>query len=288
VPAGRFSLRLPVAFGAMRAALQWRLLVLWAVLLLVPTLLAVAPAWGTLARAFDHSVHAAELARRLDLVALKDLIILFKTADPSRNMPLAVLVTALLSPLLAGMVACAARADAPLRLRELVAGGIAQYPRMLGMLVWALVPLGVALGIGSGLSQAAKHHADHALLAADADFAQHLALLGNVLLFALAQLSVDAGRAMLALDRRRANPVGAWWDGVKLMWRRPVATIGSMLVIAICAAVVVGGLGVLRIALDGPGTGLFVLGIVLTQLGSLTLGWMRCARLFALVELGRA
>ena len=52
---------------AARAALQWRLLALWTIALLLPTLALALPFWSHFSASLDHSVHAAELAQRLDL-----------------------------------------------------------------------------------------------------------------------------------------------------------------------------------------------------------------------------
>lgn len=58
---------------AARAALQWRLLLLWLACLLLPAALAALPVWMLLARELDHSVHVPALARALDMIALTDL-----------------------------------------------------------------------------------------------------------------------------------------------------------------------------------------------------------------------
>ena len=65
------------------SALQWRLLALWTVALLLPTLVLALPFWQHFSASFDYSVHAADLAQRLDLSNIADL-----RSDPGRN-PLA-------------------------------------------------------------------------------------------------------------------------------------------------------------------------------------------------------
>ncbi|MGB9107287.1 MAG: hypothetical protein WCC39_01235, partial [Telluria sp.] len=99
--------------SAMRAAMQWRLLLWWAVLLLLPTLAASLPVWQMLGANLDHSTHAAELAQRLDMLAIADLM----SNARERFLPaiggggmVALALTLLLSPLLAGMTIYAARA----------------------------------------------------------------------------------------------------------------------------------------------------------------------------------
>ena len=59
--------------AAARNALQWRLLLLWAVLLLLPTLAATLPIWQMLGASLDQSIHAAHgvklVAKRLQRLA---------------------------------------------------------------------------------------------------------------------------------------------------------------------------------------------------------------------------
>ncbi len=50
---------LTLTMRASRAALQWRLLLLWLGLLLIPTVVAVIPLWRTLSASLDQAVHAA-------------------------------------------------------------------------------------------------------------------------------------------------------------------------------------------------------------------------------------
>jgi hypothetical protein len=169
-----------------------------------------------LAASLDHSVYAARLAER-------------STCSPSptsctRARPLrpaigagglvALVLTLLLSPLLAGMATAAARAPQPLASGALLAAGAQSYPRLARMLAWAIVPLGVAALLGSAAHHLAGTVAETARLEADAERASHLAMLATVvLLFVLAHATVDVGRAMLANDRRRTSSIGAWWRG---------------------------------------------------------------------------
>ena len=110
---------------AMRLALQWRLMLLWLLGLLLPALVASLPVWRMFGAAFDHTVNAAAYARRLDLVALTDVVSLhpqFASALGSGAV-VALLLTLLLSPLLTGAAITAARAPAPLGFAALAAGG---------------------------------------------------------------------------------------------------------------------------------------------------------------------
>jgi hypothetical protein len=275
---------------AARAALQWRLLLLWSAVLLLPTALLALPVWQLLGANLDHSVHAAALARELDLSALADLI-----ASASRGAPLltdlalvALGVTLLLSPLLSGMVVSAARAPQVLGFRGLVGGALAEYPRMLRMLLVALVPFGLAAALGSAAMDAAGDYAGHAVLESDAELAGYAALLVSGLLFVLAHASVDAGRAALATDRRRRSALVAWWGGCKMLLRRPLATLGAYLGISVAGLLGAALLGLARIEVPPLGAAGIVGAVLLTELVVMTLAWMRGARLFALIDLAHA
>ncbi|MGK5059274.1 hypothetical protein ACQ4WY_20320 [Janthinobacterium sp. LB2P49] len=275
---------------ASRAALQWRLLLLWAGLLLIPTILAVIPLWRTLSASLDNAVHAAALAHKLDLMTLADLV-----ANAGRNGAAisqaaitGIVLALLLSPLLSGLVVTAARAPAPLGFGPLLTGAFSEYGRMLRMLLWSIVPLGVALAIGAGALKLADKHAAKAILEADADLVRHLALLLTGLLFLLACATLDAGRAALAVDRRRSSAVKAWWRGLGMLRRRPLACLAIYLVITLLGLALYALLGVARLNLATPGPLAIVAGLLVTQLAALVLAWMRSARLFALIDVKRS
>ncbi|WP_338681161.1 hypothetical protein OPV09_08135 [Janthinobacterium sp. TB1-E2] len=275
---------------ASRAALQWRLLLLWAGLLLIPAIVAVIPLWRTLSASLDQAVHAAALAQQLDLMTLADL-----AANASRNGAAisqaaiaGIVLTLLLSPLLSGLVVTAARAPAPLGFGPLLTGAFSAYGRMLRMLLWSIVPLGLALAIGAGALKLADKHAATAILEADADLARHLALLFAGVLFLLACATLDAGRAALAVDRRRTSAVKAWWRGLGMLRRRPLASLAIYLAITVLGLALYALLGVARLNLAGPGPLAIVAGLLATQLAALVLAWMRSARLFALIGVKRS
>ena len=268
---------------AARAALQWRLLALWTAALLLPTLVLALPFWSHFSASFDHSVHAAELAQRLDLSNIADLM-----SDPARN-PLAMklgagtalALTLLLSPLLTGAVATAARFDGRPSWRELFAGAVAEYPRMFRMLLWAVVPLGAALGLGGALQQLAGSGADTAIAPDDGLYLRGAADAVAALLFALALATLDAGRAVLAADRRRRSAVIGWWHGLRLLARRPGAMLGSYAAISLIGLAAVAALA----RQPHVGTAGFLFALLLTQMIAVLLAWMRSARLFAMIAI---
>lgn len=274
---------------AARAAFQWRLMLLWVLAMLIPTAIAALPMWSVLASQLDYSVRAADIARQMDMTVLTDLLGAVGKSSLAINSSalLALIVTLLISPLLAAMAATAARAGTVLGFRGLAAGAIADYPRMLRMLIWSAVPLGIAATVGSAALHAAAEHAKTVIVEADDELWKMLATAAAALVFACFQASLDAGRAALTIDRRRSSAVKAWWSGCKLLIRRPLAGFGAYLVIsaagmALASLVVIG-----RIHVAGMNAAGFVAALLLVQLGVAVIGWMRTARLFALVELAR-
>jgi hypothetical protein len=285
----RHGLR-PLA-GAMRAAMQWRLLLWWALLLLLPTLAASLPVWQMLGANLDHSVHAAQLAERLDMLAIADLM----SSARERFAPaiggggvIALALTLLLSPLLAGMTIHAARAPKRSGFTDLLAGGAQEYARMFRMLVWSVVPLAIA-GILAGIAfKMAGKAAERAILESDADHASHIAMIVALVLFALVHATIDAGRALLANERRRRSAIVAWWGGVKLMVRRPFSLLGVYVVVTGVGLALAALLALARLHVPALGAGGTAGAFLLTQLAVLVLGWMRSARLFAMMALVRA
>jgi hypothetical protein len=275
---------------AARASLQWRLLLWWAVLLVLPTVVAALPVWALLSTSLDHSVYAGRLAERLDMIAYADML----HAAREQYAPAlgtgsvaALVLTLLLSPLLAGMALAAARAPQPLSSGTLLAAGAQFYPRMARMLAWSIVPLGVAGLVGSSAHHLAGQVAETALLETDAERAAHLATFAAVVLLVLAHATVDIGRAMLAADRRRTSVIGAWWRGCGQLARRPLALLGTYLAVTAAGLVIAALLAFARVHVPALGAVGTAGAVVLAQLVVLVLGWMRMARLFALTALLR-
>lgn len=282
---GRTGLR--GLLSALRPALQWRLMLLWLLALLLPTLVATLPVWTMLGAAFNRSVHATALAQRLDALAIADVIGLHTQHASAINAggTVALVITLLLSPFLTGTAITAARAPAPLGIAALAAGGVREYGRLLRMLVWAIVPLGVAAFLGGMVAGVAEQPG--AVLESSASNAALAGSLIVALLLLLAHATLDTGRAVLALDRRRRSAVLAWCDGLGLIARRPFAIFGVYVVVTVLGLLLAGALAVARLNLPALGAGSFLGGLLLAQLAVLVLAWMRCARLFGLMELAR-
>jgi hypothetical protein len=275
---------------AARSALQWRLLLLWAIGLLLPTLAVALPFLNVLGNQLDHSVHVGALAQELDMTALADLMAALQrdSGALAGGAVVAFVLTLLVSPLLTGMVIAAARAELTLGFHGLFAGGLREYPRMLRMLAWALVPLGICIAIGGAAMDAASKYAGKAILASEGEHATMAAtvLLGVLLL--LAHATIDAARALLATDRRRRSVVKAWWAGCKLLARRPLATLGVYLAISVVGLLLAAVLLVARINVPHVSVVGVIGAFVLTELAVVIIAWMRSARLFAMIDLARS
>lgn len=270
-----------------RRALQWRLPVLYGAALLLPLLILVAPAWMVLDTQLSYSAHAAALAQRLDLASVTDLLAVGQHHTLAVQLALAAALacTALLSPLLAGATVTAARSPAPLPFRALLEGSVAEYPRMLRMLAWSAVLMGVALWLGGFLSGVAYPY--DAVLPTDGKIAGQAADAATLLLVWLALVTADAGRAVLAADRRRTSAVRAWRDGIALLRRQPVAALGSYAVLGAIGFGAAGLLGLGRLHFPAGSLAGDLAALALTQVIAVLLAWFRAARLFALVTVAR-
>jgi len=269
-----------------RTALQWRLLLLWAACVLLPTVLLALPVYSLLAGQLDYSTHAPALARALDIVALGDL-----TTVLGRQMPAigtagcgALALTLALSPLLSGAAVAAARAPERLRFKPLLAGALAEYPRMARMLCWAVVPLGGAAFVGMWLLDMAQAYGRTVVLAKDASNATLAAGVATALLVLFVNLTLDAGRAALAIDRRRTSAVAGWWRGLDLLARRPGPVLGAYALFTAGGLLLAALLALGRLQVPPVGPVQLIAALLLTQLIALVIGWMRVARLFALVR----
>jgi hypothetical protein len=278
------------ALRSTRAAMQWRLMLWWAILLLLPAIVAALPFWQMLSANLDNSIYAARLAQSLDSIAVADLITTGKErygAAIAGGAMVSLVLTLLLSPLLTGMTIAALRAPQRLGFIPLLSAGALEYGRLLRMMVWAVVPLGIAGAAAGMASTAAGKAAAGAIVEADATQASRLALVAAVVLFVVMHASLDAGRAVLGNDRRRRSAFLAWWGGFKLMLRRPLALLGSYVVISALGLAIAAALALGRMHVPALGAGGTIAAFLLTQLAVIVLGFMRSARLAAMMELAR-
>lgn len=276
-------------FRGLVDALQWRLLLMWMLGLLLPTAIVTLPVWRSLAAQLDHSLQVARIASGFDAMALTDALgnigqhgAWFGGAGLGASA-----VALLLAPWLGGMVVASIRTGYPLGLAGLAGGGVREYGRMLRTLLWALVPLGVAIGLAGMALGFADRHTDGAILAAEVEQARDTALIVAAVLFVIAHASVEAGRGALAADPALRSAVRAWGRGVRLLLRRPLATLLVYLGTALVGYGLAGGLGVLRLQASGGGWADVLVGVVLTQLVVAAVAWGRGARLYAMADLAR-
>ena len=106
--------------------------------------------------------------------------------DRGANVRTAGLLLLLASPLLTGATIAAARSRSALGFGDLLRGGISEYGPLLRMLLWSVIPLGIAIAImamGFGVNE--KLH-EHAILASDVDTGRNIAIgIGALLLICL-------------------------------------------------------------------------------------------------------
>ena len=276
---------------SLRHGTQWRYLVVFPLVMLLPVGLSTSPVASFLGALFDHSTRT-DLVARLDSSAFTEVMRQLREQDAAAIYPgthAALVVALVLAPLLAGAAAAMARHHkAHLQLGALLGGAGGMYLKMLRLALVALLPLGLA-GAGAGLAfHLAGKSGEHATLETSADAAMHWATAVSVLLVWLAHVTVEAGRAHLAAQPERKSAVLAWWSGVRLAVRRP----GK--VFAVCLLTSVLGVGgallvtALRYRITEGGVGTIALGFLLAQVAVVAIAWGRSSQLVGLVEIIRA
>ena len=269
---------------ALAGALQWRLLLLWVLTALCCALLAALPVWSWLGNLLDHSLQApAVAAGSAPLLLMEGLMAqdapMGVLAEGARSSAILML---LLSPLLAGATVAAARSPVPLRFGDLLRGGIGEYGPMLRLLLWSVFPLGAAaaiLAVGMGMNE--KLH-EGAIVAADVEQGRNIALVVGGLLLLLAHAGIEAGRGWLAADARLRSALKAWWRGMRLLRRRPLAVLGAYLLPTVCSLLLALAVVALRQRVDASGLGGFLLALLLGCAIAGALAWGKVARLFAM------
>ena len=115
-----------------------------------------------------------------------------------------------------------------------------------------------------------------------------LSMLAAAVLFFVAQLTIDAGRAHFAAEPHRRSAFFAWWSGVRLLLRRPLRVLGFGLVTAMAGSGVAAGFLLLRFRIHQAGPATVLVAFLLAELAAASVGWSRAARLIGLAELVRA
>lgn len=273
-------------FSAMAAALQWRLLLLWVLLMLLPATVVALPLWRALAGLLDHSVHADAWARHFDPLMFGDAAFALggHAAWLGGAAWLGLVLTLLLSPFLDGMAVGSGRAGRSLGFGPLLQNGWIEYGRMFRVMLWSLLPYAVVAMVAGAAMHMADKHADQAVLESQADAASHVAQWALLAVFVLMQAIVESSRAAFIADTGLRSATRALGRGIRQLVRRPLKTLLFYLVVTLVGLALAGVLGIWRIhtiAVDGG----FWLALLISQLTVAALGWMRIARLFALARL---
>ncbi|GLQ95959.1 hypothetical protein [Dyella mobilis] len=277
-------------WSSMAAAVQWRLLLLWLLVMLIPATVVAWPLSRMLGGLLDTSVHAAEWAQHFNAIMFGDVIGAF--ADHPQWLGSAALMglilTLLLSPFLDGMIVGSGRAGRRLGFGALLQNGLVEYGRMFRVMLWSLLPYGVVLAVGGIGAHVAENTADKAVLESQVDSVHAILHVVLLIVFVLMQSIVESARAAFIADGSLRSATRALWRGVKQLLRRPLNTLLFYLVVTLVGLVLASIFAMARIHVTAFGMGGFLFALVLSQLMVLAIGWMRTARLFALGEVARS
>lgn len=276
-------------FSGMRAAVQWRLLLLWLLIMLIPVALVALPLWRMLGGLLDASVHSAQWASGFNDIMFGDVIDSFWDHPQwlVTDLLLAQVTTLLLSPFLAGMVVGSGRAGRALGFGALLQSGLVEYGRMFRVLLWSLIPYGLVMGVHLLGTHLVDKHAEQAVLESQADRYADIAHWVLIIVFVLMQSIVESARAAFIADTSLRSATRALWRGIKQLFRRPMKTLAFYLVVTLVGLVLASIFGLLRIHVTAVGVMGMLLALLLGQLIVLAFGWMRTARLFALADVAR-
>lgn len=268
-------------FRAAGAALQWRLMLLWLVGLLIPTVITVLPFRAALAAQLDNSLLGSGLAKGFDAGAFADVVMSLSDVQPALAAAFVtgLVLTVFLTPLLTGMVITAIRSGRKPGFGELLQGGLVEYGRQFRLLIIGGIVVVLAAAAGSGLMAMVQDGAAKAIVESELDTKSMWATIAMVVLVALAMTVLDAARAQFAADGTLRSAFRAYWRGIKQLLRRPIATLGLFVLITVVGLLLAALFGAWRIS-----AGSVLVGFLIAQLIALSTAWMRTARLYALTE----
>jgi hypothetical protein len=276
--------------SAMASAVQWRLLLLWLLIMLIPATIVALPLRHVLGDLLDHSVHADEWAQNFNDMMFGDTIFsLMKNPGwLGAAAVIGLLTTVLLSPFLNGMIVGSGRAGRALGFGALLQSGFVEYGRMFRVMLWSLLPYLVVMGIASMGMHMADKHSDLAVLESQADTYHSVARWVLLIVFVLAHLIVESARAAFIADTGLRSATRALGRGFRQVFRRPLWTVVFYLVVTLVGLLLAALFGAARIHVTAFGVFGFLFALVLSQLIVLAIGWMRTARLFALADVARS
>jgi hypothetical protein len=277
-------------FRALFAAMQWRLLLVWLVLLLIPTLVVTLPVWGSLSDLLDHSVHADAWARQFDAMMAGDVVrlALNNIGGLEAAAIAGTVVTLLLSPWLNGMIVGAGRSGRTPSMGEHLHNGLSMYGKMFRLLLWStLLYAGATWLVIHGADFADKHD-EKAVLKSQGDLWEHGVYWLIGVLFVLVHAIVDSARAAYIADPSLRSATVALFRGLMQLLRRPLSTLFTYVLISAIGYGLMLLLGMLRIQWSAASWVGLVGGVLLVQLISAATGWTQVARVFALAEVARS
>ncbi|MEO7065903.1 MAG: hypothetical protein ABI114_03245 [Rhodanobacter sp.] len=276
---------------AIRAATQWRLLLLWALLLSLPTAIVALPLWRSLAAILDHSIHAQAWADHFSAVMFGDTMGVLTQGSFAwfgATFLLGLLLTLLLSPFLNGMLVGSGRAARTLGFGELLQCGIYEYGRMFRVMLWSILPyLVVIAAAGAGFHWADKV-GDHAVLESKADMASHAVFWLLGILWIVAQTVVESTRGAFIADTRLRSATRAFGRAWVQLLRRPGSSLIYYVLISLVGYAAAFGFGLARVHIPAVGTLGWLLAMLMTQLVVIAVAWAHVARVFALAEVARS
>jgi hypothetical protein len=279
-----------VVHAGLRSLQSWRIILLWAAFTLVPTAVVSLPLGSWLSAQLDHSADAGAWARTFNVTEVRELVVNATDIAPmlQSTLLISLLFTLIFSPFLTGMIVASSREKQVLGFVALVQGGAREYGRMLRTMLWSVVPLGIAGVLGAWTLHMADERAEAAVLESQVSREHLLCIIILTALLIVAHATVEAGRGQFALDLRRRSAVKAWWRGVRLVFTRPVATLGSYFLITAVGLILAALFGIARINSPHATFAGFLASLALTELIAVAAIWMRIARLLALIQIARA
>lgn len=268
--------------------LQWRVMLLWVLVTLLPTMVVALPLWSLLDDMLGHNVRADYYAAHFDALLLSDVMSgLQRNHGTGMAFAAGLLLTLAISPFLTGMIVAGGRAGRALSFGGLLQGGATEYGRMLRLLILSLIPYALFAMAMKGLSAFGDDKVDAAFLESTADLWQHVALGLTLLVFVIVQCIVESARAAYIADITLRSAFRALGRGFMEFLRRPFATLLVYIVITAVGAVLAVLIASWRGHTTAVGGGTLV-AFLIVQLGVVVVAWMRTARLLALARLSNA
>lgn len=269
-----------------------RLLGVFVVTLLLPTLLAMLPF-----RAFFHE-HLGNYPGARDAVtslgSLPLVQLVTRAGEPAaarslgQGLVASLLVGLFLAPFLAGAAVAEARSPSPLRMGELVRGGGEHYGRMVRMALVGLLPFAGAAIVSAVALGVASKVVSSAVLESSATRAERVRDVVVLAAFWMSHVTMETARAHVAAEPGRRSVFVAWMSGILLLLRRPHLVLGITAITGLAGAALAAIVVAVRMRLAQDGGPSVVFAFVLGQLAVAAVAWGRTSGLVALTELVRA